>query len=236
MMRDGLVLSRQTGNGMLNSILSGDKEEADFAGCTFFMECWDLLPVCDFEAGLCEIEYHARFERLEDVSEGMPWVGPIPSFTVSSMVAAYAINSKHLQDGFEGSVIKDPASIWKDHTSPYQVKLKIAFEAEYLITGMYEGTGKAAGMMGGISITTSDDLLKSNCGSGFSDEIRKQAWQNKESWIGSVATIIANDVVSSKSNDTMSLFLPIFSEIRLDKKEADSLPRVLAQLEAAKNG
>ena len=89
-------------------------------------------------------------------------------------------------------------------------------------------------MLGGIIIETSDGLLKNNCGSGFSDDLRKHLWKPENNPVGSIVTVIANDVVTKRGSDVKSLFLPIFSDIRFDKTEADSLECVMQQLNSAK--
>lgn len=228
--KNGTLLDRSTGNGVLNSILQGSDIPCD-ADYIFKMEAWDCLGITDFEAGESKTSYDVRLNQLILITTDADNISVIETDWVDSLDDAYEIYSKYTSQGMEGAVIKDAAKGWKDHTSPFNVKLKLAFEAEYVITGMYEGTGKAKGMMGGITIETSDGLLKCNCGSGFSDAQRQDPPA-----IGSIVTIIANDVVSSRGSATKSLFLPIYSETRLDKKEADSLARVMEQLEAAKSG
>lgn len=228
------LLNRQTGNGIYNSILKGAPEE-DFSQYKFVMECWDMLPVKDFREGVCENPYDGRFTAMENIIE---WscenLVVIETKCVSDMKQAMVVCKNYMLNGFEGGVIKDPSSIWKDHTSPHNIKIKCTFEADYRITGIYEGTGKAKGMLGGISVATSDDLLQSNCGSGFTDDMRKFLWLPENNPTGGITTLIANDVISKRGSNMKSLFLPIFSDLRFDKIEADSLERVLRQLASAK--
>lgn len=224
-----VLLDRQTGNGILNSVLKG-AEEHEYSHLTFRQTCWDLLSVEEWKSGKSNTQYKDRLEILQEF-DGLSCV---ETHEVGSLEEAYKIYSKFTSDGKEGAVIKSPGSLWKDGTAKDIVKLKIAFECDLRITSIYEGTGKAKGMLGGITVETSDGLLKCNCGSGFSDDMRKHLWKPENNPVGSIATIIANDVVTKKGSNVSSLFLPIFSMIRFDKGEADSLPRVLSQLEAAK--
>lgn len=226
----GLVLDRQIGNGLCNSVLKG-ADESEFAEYDFLMEAWDILPVNDFKEGLCKIPYKDRFGCLKaELDWGHINIVPIETHFVKNMEQAYAINSKNLLAGFEGSVVKDGASHWKDHTSPFNVKLKIAFEAEYVVTGTFEGAGKYAGMLGGYNIETSDGLLKCSVGTGLTDAMRK----NPPAQVGDIITVVANDVVSRKDSPFKSLFLPVYSDVRFDKTEADILERVMEQLASAK--
>jgi len=231
-------LSRKEGNGVLNSVLQGEDIES-FDEYNFCMQAWDALPVRDFEEGLCEIEYTHRFDKLLKFADECPNIEAIESHVVNNLEEAYKIYSKYTAAGFEGAVIKDPSAPWKDHTSPFNVKLKIEFECEMKITGYYEGEGKAKGMLGGYTMASSDDKIVTNVGSGFSDKQRKDAWEaicNGDSPTGYIATIKANDIISKEGSNVESLFLPIFIEHRYDKNEADSSERIHAQLEAVKNG
>jgi hypothetical protein len=55
--------------------------------------------------------------------------------------------------------------------------------------------------------------------------------------IGEIFTIKANDIISKEGTNILSLNLPVFIESRKrDKDEADDLPRIIAQLKAAKEG
>lgn len=227
---DGFLLPRQQGNGFLNSVLKeGDEEKFD--RLQFKLTCWDMLTPEEFKVGKSTRVYKERMATLfmqYDLNEP-PNIRVIRSKAVKNLDEAYKIYSEYTSEGMEGAVIKNPDGIWKDGTSKDNVKLKIAFEAEYIVTAVYEGEGKAKGMMGGISVETSDGLLKSNCGSGFTDAQRKAGIA-----VGSIVTLIANDVISNRDNDCKSLFLPIYSDTRFDKTKADSLQRVMEQLQAAK--
>ena len=232
--KNGYEMSRKVANGIYNSILQG-AERIEFAEYDLGMEAWDLLPLEDFKAGLCKTPYSVRFEELRKQSHFAPNIAWIDSQVVTSLREAKEITSKYQLAGMEGSVYKDMSAPWKDHTSQLMVKDKVVFEAEYFVTGIYEGEGKYQGMLGGINVETSDSLLQCNCGSGFDDKQRKEFWNNPELILRKIATLSANDVSESRtSKGVKALSLPIFEEIRLDRVEADSLERVMAQLAAAK--
>lgn len=227
-------LPRQVANGLINSALKGADED-DFKQYVFFMECWDMLPKGDFEAGHCKTQYKKRFEDMKNVVE---WdllnVRVIPTYFVNTLDEAYAINNRHLLEGFEGSVIKTLSHEWKNHTSPFNVKLKVAFEIDLEIIGMKEGTGKAKNMLGALTVQSSDGLLQCDVGTGFSDLTRQQFWDGRDELYGMIVSIKANDILANRANKNMSLFLPVFVEVRVDKKIADSYDECLAQLDSAK--
>lgn len=230
---DGVLLSRKVGNGILNSALQGGEIESKY---DVRMVAWDMVKVAEFEARKSLLDYDSRFHHMFlCVNDNGP-VTVAETHTVSSLERAFELNREALLRGDEGTVWKKPDGIWRESSSGTRdaVKVKIKFEAEYVVTGKYEGEGKAKGMLGGFNIATSCAKIVNNVGSGFSDAQRQEFWEaDTDGWI---VTLEANDVIDKTGSATESLFLPIFIERRLDKTEADSRERVLEQLQAAKEG
>ena len=83
---------------------------------------------------------------------------------------------------------------------------------------------------------SSDGLLEVGV-TGLKDEMRKNLWDMKDQLIAgeAIVSVRFNDIMKPKKEGELhSLFLPRFIELRLDKKEPDSLERVIEQFEAAK--
>jgi DNA ligase-1 len=240
--RNGVLLSRKEGNGILNSILQADEDAPAPDEIELLPQAWDLLTMEEFIAGKSSRPYQQRWHTMLDAVDYARALGnevtPIEHHVVASIEDAYNINSTYTAKGEEGTVWKNPDSPWYDTSSgnPDEVKVKVKFQAEYEILDTYEGEGKAAGMLGGITVGTKDRKIISNCGSGFDDDQRKKFWAMREQLKGAIVTIEANDIVQKEGRDSLSLFLPIFIEIRLDRKEADSYDRCVEQLNAAKEG
>jgi DNA ligase-1 len=225
---DGSLLDRKTGNGILNSVLKGGELGNDLE---VILIAWDCINTTEFKNGCSKDPYWKRLEMLELV-----WENPVKTRYVKSLEDAYKIYSNFTAAGKEGCVVKSKDFLWRDGTSKDCIKLKIEFEVDLEVVGMTEGTGKAKGMMGSMTLASSDRVLVTDCGSGFSDEQRKYFWNYKEETIGDIVTVKANDIISKRDSMIASLFLPIFVENRLDKTEADSYARCVYQLHCAKNG
>jgi hypothetical protein len=230
----GNVLNRQVGNGLINSALKG-ADFSEFKDYEFFMECWDMLTEEEFERGYSEISYDRRFKDMTDIVEWeMENVLVIQTYFINTMEEAHALNGGLMCEGFEGSVIKTLTHKWRSHTSPFNVKLKVVFEIDLEIYAVNEGTGKAAGMMGSVSVKSREGILKSDVGTGFSDKQRKEVWENRDSYVGTIVALKANDILSNLKDDSKSLFLPVALEFRLDKTVSDTYDECVAQLQAAK--
>jgi hypothetical protein len=61
----------------------------------------------------------------------------------------------------------------------------------------------------------------------LTDAQRKLYYKQQEQLIGKIVTVRGNDIVSSESKDTYSIFLPRLIELREDKTVADTYEKVL---------
>jgi DNA ligase-1 len=232
------LLERKTGNGILNSVL----KEGDGLSNTQSVRCtaWDLLTTEEFTANKSPREYSERLAGLKYEIEKLEahQIDIVATWTVNTLEEAFAIYRDHTSRGLEGCVIKLPSSLWKDGTARDILKLKLKFQVEMRCVDVYEGEGKAAGMLGGIVIESEDKLLRCNCGSGFTDEQRKLYWADPSLIIEQVLTIEANDITQDRDIRKLpSLSLPIFVEVRTDKPEgADTYARIVYQHHCAKQG
>lgn len=232
--RDGKVLPREIGNGILNSILSGGSFAANERPIYMI---WDTIPLSSVVTkGKYEVAYIKRLSfinRRLKMTEGQ-YVAMIETRVYHSLGDAYSHYRDLLKLGKEGTIIKNPHAIWKDGTSKEQVKLKLEFEVELEVYGFEEGNGKNADTFGALK-------CKSSCGqllvsvSGFTDAKRKEIHENRDDWgAGAIITVRANSIMRpSESSEFHSLFLPRFVERRLDKSVADDLARIEEQQQAA---
>jgi hypothetical protein len=211
---NGVILDRQTGNGILNKANKGTikADEASKVQATI----WDVIPYEDFIVGKGTSKYKDRFETLQAIK--MPKkVSLVKSWEVDNYETAKALFEEMLQRGEEGIILKDMNGIWEDKRSKTQIKFKGELECDLKIVGIEEGTGKYAGLLGAIKCESSDGVIKVSVGSGFNDDQRKQGAEI----IGKIAAIKYNMRIKNKAGEE-SLFLPIVLEIRDDKEVADA--------------
>lgn len=234
------VLARETGNGILNKIVQG----GDWPGDSYpVLMVWDQIPRTSVVAkGSFPFPYKERLsELLRQVR--MAGAGPIsviPTRIVKSVAEAYAHAGELMLAGKEGSIVKRKSAIWKDGTSKEQVKLKLEFEVDLVITGIFPGEAntKNEGRPGRVNCATACGNMNVNV--AVKNESMRDAMEaDPQSWIGKIMPVTANMIMSpSASNPLHSLFLPRFSQdtARTDKTVADDLERAFAIQEAAKLG
>ena len=232
-MKNGSVLPREIGNGILTSVLKGGSFEADE---TPVLLVWDQIA---FGADSDSRPYVDRYVALRDQVQKSTLCAMIETRVVHTLDEAYAHYSEMLALGLEGTILKNPEGMWKDGTSKDQVKLKLEVDVDLLITGFTAGKGKNESTFGSITCQSSDGQLVVNV-SGFKDKkergllTRQEISDKKDQFIGTIMTVRANAVMPpTKSNPLYSLFLPRFTEFRSDKTEADSLQQVIDQFDNA---
>ena len=233
--RDGEILPREIGNGILNSIAKNGSSFLDGDIIEFLI--WDQIPLeYSVSGGKCNIEYSSRFDNLKTQIQNCKSISLIETRIVSSLEEAYNHYNDLIASGFEGSIIKTKTGIWKDTTSKDQVKLKVDCDIDLKIKSFNPGNGKNSSTFGSICCVSSDDLFEVNV-SGFKDKERQEISDNRDSYIGTILTVRINNIMNpTKNNDKYSAFLPRAVEFRSDKTEADSLSRIQEQFDSIIKG
>ena len=214
--KDGKILDRQTGNGILNKANKGTISATDAA--LVHATVWDYIPYVLFADGYCATPYLNRFGVLFGMK--MPEkIHLVESTGVKNIEEARVIFEKYLAEGQEGIILKDLSGVWEDKRSKTQIKFKGELECDLKIVAVEEGKGKAAGMLGAIVCESADGVVKVSVGSGFNDLQRKNYWA--ENLVDRIVAIKYNSRIKNKQGED-SLFLPVFIELRDDKDVADT--------------
>jgi DNA ligase-1 len=226
--QDGVVLAREIGNGILNSVLKGGAFQENQKAVYIV---WDVIPKAQYVSkGKYNVPYSTRFKELSEFED----VRKVETRIVHSPKEAFEHYLEVISGGGEGTVIKSADGIWADGTSKDQVKVKIEAEVDLEVIGFREGNGKHASTFGSLTCRTSDGKLVTNV-SGFKDEMRQRIFEEKWWELNKIVTVKANDIMYA-TNKEHALFLPRFVEERLDKKEADSFEKVEQIFKEVKNG
>lgn len=223
--RDGEILERSVGNGILNSVRSGGELPSD---CGIVYHVWDYVQLSTLvPKGKYNVKYTDRYNRLVEMVKN-DCVSLVDTRIIYNVEEAVAHLEEMVSLGLEGTVLKDGDGIWEDKTSKNCIKLKIVADGIDLeIIGYTEGKNKNKELFGSVMCQSSDGLLRVNI-SGFTDDKRLYIHNNRERLIGTIMTVKANSItVPTKNNEYYSLFLPRFEELREgDKDVADDLGRI----------
>ena len=233
--RNGSILDRKTGNGILNKAVRGTitKEEAEDIVCVL----WDVIDLESFKVGKqtdCEENYYKeRFNKLthlynllEEEKGYVKHISLVDTIYPKDKGEVVEMFEKMLSEGKEGVIVKSGKNVWRDARVNDQIKFKAEMDCDLKVVEVVEGTGRFENSLGAILCESSDGKVVVSVGSGYSDEQRKSLWLSKDSIIGKIVTVTYNAKISDKKRETDSLFLPRFVELREDKTEADSSDKI----------
>ncbi len=196
----------------------------------FHYEVWDIVPLNDFVNNTNEVPYETRFYDLLDAFKlGYSNMSVIETFTPTSLEEVMEINTKYMQSGYEGSVVKTPDHFYETKRSKSWIKIKNELECDLKVVQFNYGQPgtKYETMLGALVCESSDGKLRTGVGSGFSDELRKIL--NPKDIVGKIVTVKYNEVIDNKGSDIKSLYLPVFLELRDDKDVADTLVKIIKE-------
>jgi DNA ligase-1 len=127
------------------------------------------------------------------------------------------VNKRAVEGGYEGIMIKDMDAAYECKRSHAWLKLKPFIEVSLTVKSVEEGTGRNVGKLGAFIVEGVDDnkLIKSNVGSGLTDEERDEFWKDKDSLIGQVIEVRADAVTQNQDAvNEYSLRFPRFMKFR----------------------
>lgn len=186
------------------------------------MLVFDILTVEEFRTQTCEHTYDERRNLLEGLfgTTKRTYFELLPVLYRGKDTAEITKYLDQLTaEGEEGVMINICDAPYEFKRTNNLLKVKKMDTLDLEIVGVEAGEGRLANTLGAIHVRYKDgNIVK--VGSGFSDWMRDEIWQNQIYYIGKIAEI---QFFEETKNDKggVSLRFPIFKEVRLDKREAD---------------
>ena len=230
------IMPRKEGNGFLTKSIRGTITESEAERIRFVI--WDYIPFSEYYCNKTpSLPYHERLRLVKLLTKYGDAFTSIDTKTANDIQEIIAEFKKKLKNGDEGIIVKNTNFIWEGKRIKEQIKLKLDLDTTLQVTGWKYGAKgtKYETMLGSLECSSSDGKVCVSVGSGFSDAFRKQfvkTYQRSDS--NSMFVEIRSKKKKKNANDdTYSLFLPRFIEIRLDKTEADDF-EMIQKLQDAK--
>lgn len=226
--RDDKILSRSTGNGVLNHVRKGGSFKSNEKP---FLNLWDIVSLKVLEGEEKGQPYAVRYAMLKEICYMRR---NILQVVPNRVVYSYAEAIEHFKEirskGGEGTVIKHPDGLWQNTTSRFQVKVKDEKEADLRVIGKNAGKGKNITTFGSLICITEDEQLLVSV-SGFTDKQREEINENFDKYLYRIIPVLFTDLIKAKNSETYSMENPRVDsksfEVRTDKDEADTLDRLL---------
>lgn len=217
-------MRRKNGNGIINKAIMGTISEEELKRVVIVL--WDIVAVETFEDDMPSMPYTKRFAYLKKIIEELnhPQVLLVDWVEVESFYEAKQYFNKVVSRGGEGLILKNWRHLWENKRSKDLIKMKVEEECDLIIVDIAEGEGRNKGKLGAFVCESADGKLRVNVGSGFSDEQRDTLFS--DSYKGKIVAVKYNEKIEREGSDEISLFLPIFIEVRTDKDVADTIDRI----------
>lgn len=229
---DGELIAKSDNNLTTEELfrLSTSKVRKDGVKTDVVFHIFDMVPIEDFKSGISSINAKERKYLLHDtiahinprLTKPSEWVEEVEMLYVGRNVNEIYYNlEKITSKGGEGVMINLSDGCYECKRTKQLLKVKKFRTADVRVTGVYEGTGKNTGRLGGIYIEFEHLGKKWNCGvgSGFTDEERELYWNNKEMLLGKIVEVKYFEI-SSDADGNYSMRFPVWlGRIREDKNE-----------------
>ena len=205
------------------------KEDVDTSDAKLAM--FDIIPMSDFLNGECTMTQQDRHDLLvsmipviEEATVGKVYVIPKMSVdldTAEGQAQLKEFNRETIDAGYEGIMIKDPASTYKTKRTDAWLKIKPWITVDLEVIGFEPGKSesKFKDTLGGLLCRGEDQgkLVEVTVGGGYSEELRDEIWASRDSVIGRIVEVKGDALTRAQDGTAWSLRFPVFMGFRDDK-------------------
>lgn len=213
----GSLSSKEQYKETMKIVRTKDKEKHGIKMLVF-----DWMPADEFKKQDCHYSYHGRREWLHEIfsSHEYKYFELLPILYCGRDTSKIVeLLEAQVAKGEEGIMINDYYGSYEFKRTNNLLKVKKMQTMDLEIIDFEEGEGRLAGTLGAILVRYKNgNVVK--VGSGFSDQLRTEIWQNRNSHLGTICEIQYFEETTNADGGE-SLRFPIFKDFRHDKMEAD---------------
>ena len=176
---------------------------------------FDIIPLSEFDNKEGKMKYSDRRAWLDTIKENkFINVAPI-LYKGTDIDEVLKVLDECRGNGAEGCMINTDKP-YEFKRSKVLQKLKVMSTCDLRVIGFEEGDGKLKGTLGKIICNYKGFDL--GVGSGFSEAMRDEVWNNQDKYLGKISEI---QYFEETNNDEggLSLRFPVFKQWRFDKEE-----------------
>ena len=215
--KEGLTDSEafQKGTGIA---MSKDEDKSDLELIVF-----DMFPLNEFWDGESKETYSERLVNYILPLRNKIISGYFPNVSVVHMFYN-GCDHTEIWNWLDYAENNDMEGVIVNLDTPYEckrsknlIKVKKFYTYDLEVVGVEEGDGRNKGTLGALVVKYKDNTV--NVGSGFTDEERKNFWENREDIIGRVIEVKYKEITTDKKTNLESLQFPVFCGLREIGKE-----------------
>lgn len=181
--------------------------------------CFDMLPLEDFQNGICKKPCIDRKFELHEIMEDLKLehIIEVPILYIGKdKDVVLELLEKARKNDEEGVVVNISNAPYECKRGNNLLKVKVMQSADLKIIGFEKGDGKFSNTLGKIIVDYKG--YEVGCGSGFTDEDREYIWNNQDKLLGRTAEVQYFEETENQ-NGGMSIRFPVFKSIREEGKE-----------------
>ena len=190
-----------------------------------YFALFDFLPLDEFMTGGSTLPLDKRKSLLKGFDNSGYFencIRVLKHYTVDldteeGMEKFKKINDEAIEKGYEGIMVKPYDGAYECKRSYGWLKMKPFIEVTLTVIDIEEGTGKNEGSTGALVCEGTDEgkFIRVNVGTGLSDDLRDDIWNNIDAVLGQLVEIRADAItISQDSDEIYSLRFPRFKTFR----------------------
>jgi DNA ligase-1 len=219
---DGEVMSSS-----FQDLMKQVHRKSDVSADDAVLHLFDYIPLKNFQKGKWDMPQTYRLGKLKawkdlwkEETDNIQVLGheEVDLDSMVGQVQYKEINARAIEGGYEGIMIKDLEAPYECKRTTSWLKLKPFIEVSLTVVEIEEGSSgtKNENNLGALVCEGKDNgkFIRVNVGSGYSDELRTEIWQNKDKIVGQVVEVRADAATKSQDSEHWSLRFPRFLRFR----------------------
>lgn len=136
-----------------------------------------------------DLPYIKRYQLIQDICHNAPEnIKIVNTVRADDETQVMHLHNLFVKDGFEGTMVRDPASFYEVGKRSYSLlKLKDFIDAEYRIVDVFDGDGSDVGLA--IFELETASGARFNCRPEGSQDNRRELFKNRKKLIGKFLTV-----------------------------------------------
>ena len=181
---------------------------------------FDIVPLQEFYYSDMSTNTYTERRQVLDTLQSTQWVEVVPVLAIITKDKIAEWSNHATEHGWEGVMLNYADGYYRTKRSTELLKVKKMHTADLEIVGFNQAIdGKFAGMLQSINVKLDDDNIV-QVGSGLTEELRKEIWENQDKYIGCIVEIQYFEQSQDRFGNK-SLRFPVFKDFRFDKSTED---------------
>lgn len=185
------------------------------------LHIFDILPLSEFQTqDQSNLTYRKRRELLDTIEES-EYVKVVPVLAIINKSQIPEMAELATDHGWEGVMLNRADGYYRKTRSADILKVKQMHTADLPIVGYnVADSGRFAGQLQSINVQLDENNIV-QVGSGLTDEVRQEIWDNQEKYLGTMVEIQYFELTENQDGGK-SLRFPVFKAFRPDKDAGDT--------------